>query len=324
MFRRRVKCAVLVDFDNIAQIVGAPFGESAQSWLDWFEDARFDPGGPRRRIVRKMVYWNTHNEKRWRPCFEAVGFEAFNCPSLVKSKKSEADMRIALDAQRIAYEEKSIEEFAILSTDTDFVALLNSLADLERRTIAAANKANSSYEVYKKHADITIPVQDLKIACDYRRPLPLWKRVLFFWRRPDARYRRRERTEPLLSGEGRPSGVAERLKRLGLWRRDRKRHYETPEEAAGRPPGEGKGSPELERAADIIVDIARDTPGLPVARRTLIRRLSSEMPAFRVRGARPFLGCGEYRDFLKAIAKLRASLRVHFYSNGGAAVSYHD
>lgn len=310
MFRRRVKCAVLVDFDNIAQIVGAPFGENAQAWIDWFEDAEFDPGGPKRRIVRKMVYWNSHNEKRWRPLFEAVGFEAFNCPSLVKSKKSEADMRIALDAQRLAFEQKDIEEFAIISTDTDFVALLNCLAELDRRTIAVANKSNASFAIYSKHADFTIPVHDLRRACDYQRPPSLLRRWFLWWTIKDAAKRRSE---------------------LGLGKKGPRRWLGFLGAGAARraadslPEGAPKGTPAMERAADIILDIAEDAPGLPVARRTIIRRMFSEMPEeFRVRGVRPYLGYGDYRRFLQEIARLRPSLRLHFYANGGAAVSFRE
>ena len=317
MFRRPVNCAVLVDFDNVVQIVGAPFGENAQAWLNWFEDARFDPGGRRRRLVRKMVYWNEHNERKWRPYFEAVGFEAFNCPSLVKSKKSEADMRIALDAQRLAYEAKEIEEFAIISTDTDFVPLLNCLAALDRRTIAAANPDNASYVVYRKYADIAVSVEALREACAYQRPPPFWRRWLSGLRA--------ERLDPplpppggrnRLAVEGGPGASATtRLKRLGLWRRG---------EASAKQTAAEKGTPELEQAADIIVDIARDAPGLPVARRTLERRLAEEMPEFRTRGPRAYLGCGEYHNLLRVVGALRANLRVHFYGNGGAAISYRD
>lgn len=303
MFRRRVKSAVLVDFDNIAQIVGAPFGEDAQAWLNWIEDAQFDPGGPRRRIVHKRVYWNDHNEARWRPLFEAVGFETFNCPSLVKSKKSEADLRIALDAQRIAFEQRDVEEFFIISTDTDFVALLNALADLDRRTIAAANQANSSYRIYKKHADFTITIQQLKAACSYRRPPPAWRRWFFWW---------------TIEKDGFvPDAAKSDARRRGWFSRlfGRRAQEEEPETGA-------RGSPELERAADIIIDIAKDSPGLPVARRIILRRLSAEMPEFRTRGARPFLGCNDYTEFLRAVARLRQNLRVHFYANGGTAISY--
>ncbi|MEM9724696.1 MAG: NYN domain-containing protein [Pseudomonadota bacterium] len=316
MFRRPVKCAVFVDFDNIAQIVGASFGEDAQAWLHWLEDAQHEPGGRRRRIVRRLVYWNEHNERKWRPFFEAYGFEAFNCPSQVKHKKSDADMRIALDAQRLAYEDKEVEEFVILSTDTDFVPLLNCLAALDRRTVAAANPRNSSLKVYQKYADLVIPVTALREACSYRRPDGLWRRILKrLGLARDAPPPKPVAQPPRALGAQRRGGAhgGER-KRLGLWR------SRSAEGEEARP----KGPPELERAADIVLDIAMDAPGLPIARRTLERRLNEEMPAFRTRGVRPYLGCGGYRELLQAIVKRRDNLRLHLYANGGAAISYRD
>ena len=51
MFRRPVKSALYIDFNNIAaQFVGGGFGDAFAGWLAWLEDGQFDPA-ERERIV---------------------------------------------------------------------------------------------------------------------------------------------------------------------------------------------------------------------------------------------------------------------------------
>src|SRR6185436_14443132 len=97
---------------------------------------------------------NAPNEV-YREPFEANDFEAISCPSIVKNK-SAADMIIALDAMKSAYGSPSIEEYIVLTTDTDFVPLLDALGSEVKQTVSGGNRNNLSYEVYLDHADFVI------------------------------------------------------------------------------------------------------------------------------------------------------------------------
>ena len=141
MFRRKIKSALFVDFDNVVSLLTREFASSIPKWLAWLEDGRFDEDSRKRTLLQKRVYWNSPNEVH-RSAFEREGFEAVMCPSRVRVNKSAADVIIALDALQSTYEAPEIQEYIILTTDTDFVPLLEKLADRSKKTVAAANEKN--------------------------------------------------------------------------------------------------------------------------------------------------------------------------------------
>jgi len=158
-----VPTALLVDFDNVVSKVTTEFAERPLAWLRWIESGAHDPSGRRRRVLVKRVYWNAHNEI-YRGVFEAAGFEAFACRSEAKSKKSTADMVLALDAMDALCGEYLIKEFIILSADTDFVPLLERLQDNDRRVVALVDERDISSAVYRGRADLIITRHDLSDA----------------------------------------------------------------------------------------------------------------------------------------------------------------
>jgi hypothetical protein len=176
---------LLVDFDNIAAQLGhADFVESIPRWLAWLEDGRFDPQGRKRSFIVKRMYWNTYAEP-YRRVVEAQKFEALVCPSKVRGKKSLADMVIAIDALRTAYESRRMQECIVLAVDTDFAPLLDALSDCARRTVIAASPG-IAMEVFSECADIVIPLDDLRQAMTYERTrsmLEVARDKLRAWRR---------------------------------------------------------------------------------------------------------------------------------------------
>jgi uncharacterized LabA/DUF88 family protein len=194
MLRRKVRSVLLVDFDNIAAQLGhREFVESIPRWLAWLEDGHFDPANGKRSFIVKRMYWNTHADKPYREEVLAHKFEAFLCPSKVKRKKSLADMVIAVDALRMAYEVSSMQECIVLAVDTDFEPLLDALNDCAQRTVIAATPGIST-EVYSECADVVIPLDALRRAMTYERPrslLEVLRDKLRTWqRRPFRRDRR--------------------------------------------------------------------------------------------------------------------------------------
>jgi hypothetical protein len=196
MFRRKIRSVLLVDFDNIAAQLGhTEFVNCIPRWLAWLEDGHFDPAGGKRSFIVKRMYWNTSAEHH-RNAVEAQEFEALLCPSKVKGKKSLADMVIAVDALRAAYESKRMRECIVLAVDTDYEPLLDALNDCLQHTVIAATPGIAT-EVYSECADIVIPIDALRQAMAYERPrsglevlrdkVRTWRRLPFLKKRWLAR-----------------------------------------------------------------------------------------------------------------------------------------
>jgi hypothetical protein len=175
-----VPAALFVDFDNVVSKLASDFAENPTAWVRWLEAGGHEPNGRRRRFLIKRVYWNEHNEV-YREAFEAAGFEAFACKSEAKSKKSTADMVLALDALEALYGEDRIREFVLLSTDTDFVPLVDRVQDNDRAVVTLVDERDVSSAVYRARADLVITRHALGDAAQtpieaYRTRLGLWGR----------------------------------------------------------------------------------------------------------------------------------------------------
>jgi uncharacterized LabA/DUF88 family protein len=184
MFQRKLTSALLIDFDNIVGSLGKPFIEQIPRWMAWLEDGKFDKGERKRVFEQKRVYWNTQFAMHAQ-IFQQNGFEVIPCPSRVRRNKSAADMIIALDAFQSSQEHKRIKEYVVLTIDTDFIPLLDRLAEKGKATVAVANL--DTHKVVADHADIVIPIAALADAIRYERR----KRSLF-----DVFRRRRPPVEP--------------------------------------------------------------------------------------------------------------------------------
>jgi len=139
MFGRRKKCALLIDFDNVLGMTSGEFTTSIAKWMEWLEDGAFDSDRLKRKFLIKRVYWNPLYD-RYRDVFEAAGFEAFSCGAIAKSKKSSADIVITLDAVDIAADTKGLQEIILLTSDTDFVPVVNRLQERELEVVAMGHE----------------------------------------------------------------------------------------------------------------------------------------------------------------------------------------
>jgi uncharacterized LabA/DUF88 family protein len=176
-----VPTALLVDFDNVVTKLSAEFAENPLAWVRWLETGGHDPSGRRHRLLLKRVYWNSHNEV-YRAAFEAAGFEAFACRSEAKSKKSTADMVLALDALEALLTGAPVREFVLLTTDTDFVPLVDRLQDADRRVTVLVDERDVSSAVYRGRADEVITRRAMNDAAQtpleaYRVRHGVWGRV---------------------------------------------------------------------------------------------------------------------------------------------------
>jgi hypothetical protein len=308
MFRRRIKSALLVDFDNIVGATNGDFGRRISNWMAWLEDGKFDGGRRRRNFLVKRVYWHAQNDG-YRPAFEGNGFEAITCRSFV-DRKSTADMIIALDALEATYDQEKIQEYVLLTTDTDFVPLVQKLANRSKHTVNAGNKENLSYGVFADHADVVIPIDALKGAFAYERK-SLLSRLTSRWqrRREQLAKRRAERKQQRVQEAARKAV---------------EREISAPDKQAAAQP---KSSTELrkkplEAAAEHVARIGARSPGLQLGRRTINRALANHMPDYKTVGASAYLGCGSYNKMLERLASIRGDLRLHKHKRGGRSISF--
>lgn len=289
MFRRRVKTALLIDFDNIGGLLGIrSFVDSIENWLAWLEDGKFDDTGARRELLQKRVYWNKEFEQ-FQARFERMGFTALTCRSLVKHKKSNADMILALDALESAFGNRAVEEYLLLTTDTDFVPLLERLGGMDKNTVITFAEGTASEREYSRHADIAIPSQAFKRAFEYRRPP-----------KPFERFR---------------AAVQDRLRRVRAGAKSANARVRT----LLRRPG-ARSVSDLEAAGAHIAELAQTTPGLLLGRKTVMRWLSQHMPQFTPDGRNRFLGCNSYAEMIEKVLSARSDLDLVRHPNGGIAI----
>jgi hypothetical protein len=348
------------------------------AWVRWLEAGGHDPGR-RRRFVMKRVYWNSHNEV-YRKIFEDAGFEAFACRSEAKSKRSTADMVIALDAQEALFGEDRIREFVLLTTDTDFVPLVDRLVARGRKVVVLVDERDVSSAVYRERSDVVIARDSLSDAAQL--PLEAYKIRLGFWgpvtvgpfpvhvKTPRKVRKARARNQPALAraaelvardlmGRGVRRMERERLPRL-LSRlddftiagseADRWFGWGTEDafadELAGRHEAivvtrSRRGVPQIELsdavflnlrsggglgfdfagAAAEVARVAGERPG-NMLNRARVTKLLTGFPTFTTSGARPFMGCGTYRNFVRTLVEQRDDLKLVPTPDGGVAIVY--
>jgi hypothetical protein len=147
-----LRSAIFLDFDNLISglrdgagpEVALRFADQPELWLERLLGDR-----PRRALLRRC-YMNPagtledgegsrvrFSEFRW--SFMAAGFEVMDCPKLTRLKNA-ADVRIALDAMEAMLSPLTrYDEFILLSTDSDFVPLLQRLRAADRLTRLVAH-----------------------------------------------------------------------------------------------------------------------------------------------------------------------------------------
>jgi uncharacterized LabA/DUF88 family protein len=173
MFNFRKKSALLIDFDNVIGMTGGDLVTKIENWMAWLEAGGFEAKPKRRTFVTKRVYWNGMNE-RYRPAFEAAGFEAFACRAIAREKKSSADIVMTLDAMEVANEFRGLKEVILLTSDTDFVPVVNRLQDRKLDVVAMGNEENTTAAVYRDYADAVVLRRDLIAAFAYTPPRRSW------------------------------------------------------------------------------------------------------------------------------------------------------
>jgi len=285
MLGRRKKCALLIDFDNVLGLTSGEFVTSIDKWVAWLEDGGFDEKRRKRSFVVKRAYWNPLYERHRAP-FEAAGFEGYACGAIAKGKKSSADIVLTLDAVDIAAKTKGLQEIILLTSDTDFVPVVNRLQDRGLEVTAMGHDDNPTAAVYREYADHVVLRSAFLAAFNYQRPRRKWFELVTEKPAPAP--------APATPAPAPPPPKPQPLSRAAR----------------------------LERAAARVVQAAEGAGGAQLSRKAIILALR-DIEGFATGGAQAWLGYGAYKKMLHAIvSKKRNELRLYSYSNGGVAVAY--
>jgi hypothetical protein len=299
----RVRSVLLVDFDNIFGATSDDVVNSLSNWVLWLEDGALSPGGKRRTFLHKRVYWNLQFD-RYRAEFEAAGFEAFNCRALAKRKisagKSSADIVITMDAIELALQTKNLDEMIVLTTDSDFVPVVNRVQNPGLRVVTAGKETDPTYELYSQHADAVIHIAAMKAAFQYQRTPRKWYQL----RSPAPEVApltlQRERQSPLLG---------------------RVRAALSSSEG-----GQGGASTELHRASDIVRALGERMPDQVLSKTKIVRALTV-LPEFTPTyeaGVRPWFGFKNFATMMRRLEQLNPAIQVNTLGKGRVEVIYRE
>src|SRR5207248_1202942 len=134
----KLKIAVFIDFDNIE------IGVKSTLQREFDVAAVLDALKERGEIVTKIAYANWgRQESSTRQLAEHAVQMVQRDPS-PRGDKNGADINLALDALELAFTHDHINAFAIVSGDSDFIALVNKLKQYNRMVFVVGGKAFTS------------------------------------------------------------------------------------------------------------------------------------------------------------------------------------
>src|SRR3954452_6650042 len=135
---KHLKIAVFIDFDNIE------IGVKSTLQREFDVAAVLDALKERGEIVTKIAYANWgRQESSTRQLAEHAVQMVQRDPS-PRGDKNGADINLALDALEMAFTHDHINAFAIVSGDSDFIALVNKLKQYDKRIFVVGGRAFTS------------------------------------------------------------------------------------------------------------------------------------------------------------------------------------
>jgi uncharacterized protein (TIGR00288 family) len=125
--------AVLIDFENVGL-----------NTIQGLFDALSDIG----RIIIKRAYADWSYVKTPREQLFEFGIEPILIYKSVRGGKNASDIRMTIDATELLYQ-SSVDTFVIVSSDTDFLPLINKLRSAGKVVIGAGRKETTSSNLVK-------------------------------------------------------------------------------------------------------------------------------------------------------------------------------
>ncbi len=129
--------AVLVDFENMAR-------PGAKGRGDFDIHLVLDRLAEKGRVLVKRAYadWSRYRDARHE--LQNAGLGLIEMPSAREGAKNRADIQMAVNAMELAYSREHVNNFVIVSGDSDFTPLVGKLRELNKRVIGVGNRDSAS------------------------------------------------------------------------------------------------------------------------------------------------------------------------------------
>jgi uncharacterized protein (TIGR00288 family) len=135
---QRLKIAVFIDFDNIE------IGVKSTLHREFDVAAVLDALKERGEIVTKFAYANWGRQESATRALSEHAVQMVQRDPSPRGDKNGADINLALDALEMAFTHDHINAFAIVSGDSDFIALVNKLKQYDKRIFVVGGRAFTS------------------------------------------------------------------------------------------------------------------------------------------------------------------------------------
>jgi uncharacterized protein (TIGR00288 family) len=134
----KLKLAVFIDFDNIE------IGVKSTLHREFDVAAVLDALKERGEIVTCVAYANWGRQESATRAMTEHAIQMVQRDPSPRGDKNGADINLALDALEMAFTHDHINAFAIVSGDSDFIALLNKLKQYDKRVFVLGGRAFTS------------------------------------------------------------------------------------------------------------------------------------------------------------------------------------
>src|ERR1700679_2145593 len=135
---QKLKIAVFIDFDNIE------IGVKSTLHREFDVAAVLDALKERGEIVTKFAYANWGRQESATRALTEHAVQMVQRDPSPRGDKNGADINLALDALEMAFTHDHINAFAIVSGDSDFMALVNKLKQYDKRIFVVGGRAFTS------------------------------------------------------------------------------------------------------------------------------------------------------------------------------------
>src|SRR5215475_2038625 len=135
---QKLKIAVFIDFDNIE------IGVKSTLHREFDVAAVLDSLKERGEIVTKFAYANWGRQELATRALSEHAVQMVQRDPSPRGDKNGADINLALDALEMAFTHDHINAFAIVSGDSDFIALVNKLKQYDKRIFVVGGRAFTS------------------------------------------------------------------------------------------------------------------------------------------------------------------------------------
>src|ERR1700734_409170 len=134
----KLKLAVFIDFDNIE------IGVKSTLQREFDVAAVLEALKERGEIVTKIAYANWGRQDTHTRALSEHAVQMVQRDPSPRGDKNGADINLALDALEMAFTHDHINAFAIVSGDSDFIALVNKLKQYDKRIFVVGGRAFTS------------------------------------------------------------------------------------------------------------------------------------------------------------------------------------